>query len=92
MTTRAGEFDCLLLRLDDDGQVGPASVKDTNLRFISPEMGLVASVEGKRVSALLFDNTDTRIAMALQEPPAAGAGPTPSLPLPAEPESCPAQP
>lgn len=67
--TPAGEFDCLMLRLDYDGKVGPASVKDTNLRFISPEVGLVASVEGKRVSAMIFYNTDTRIALALKDPP-----------------------
>lgn len=72
VTTPAGTFDCVLYRMDYDGSVGPASVRDTNLHFISPEYGLVASVEGKRVSALLFYNTDERIALALQDHPRLG--------------------
>lgn len=69
VTTPAGTFDCVLYRMDYDGSVGPASVRDTSLRFISPKYGLVAGIDGKRVSALLFYNTDERFALALKDHP-----------------------
>ncbi len=80
--TPAGTFDCVLYRLDYDGEVGPASVRDTTLHFLSPEFGLVASVEGKRVSAMIFYNTDERIAMALSDHPRLASGETDREPTP----------
>lgn len=80
VTTPAGVHHCRLVRLDYAGRVGPASVEDTTLLLVSAEAGVVARVEGKRVSALLIYNTDTRFAFVLdgprrtghRTPPAAG--------------------
>ncbi|GEM_PF-2076588 len=66
--TPAGDFDCRLYRLDYTGTVGPASVEDTTLVFASAKEGVVARIAGKRVSAFLVYNTDTRFAFVLDTP------------------------
>ena len=68
VTTPAGTFDCRLYRLDYSGTVGPASVTDTTLLLASPKAGVVARIEGKRVSAFLVYNTDTNFAFVLDAP------------------------
>jgi hypothetical protein len=88
VTTPAGTFDCVLYRLDYDGNVGPASVRDTTLRFISPKYGLVAAIDGKRVSAMLFYNTDERFAFVLEDHPRLETPPVP----PASPGASPSDP
>lgn len=67
--TPAGTFECRLHRMDYTGKVGPAEISDTSLILTSPEVGLVARVEGKRVSAFLVYNTDTEFAFVLAERP-----------------------
>jgi hypothetical protein len=61
VTVPAGSYDAALLKWVYDGSVGPASVEDTQYRFIAKDVGIVASIEKKRVSALLLyhDNSNT---------------------------------
>jgi hypothetical protein len=57
----AGSYDAALLKWVYDGSVGPATVKDTQYRFVAKDVGIVASVDKKRISALLLyhDNSNT---------------------------------
>jgi hypothetical protein len=61
VTVPAGSYDAALLKWVYDGSVGPASVKDTQYRFIAKDVGIIASIEKKRISAMLFyhDNSNT---------------------------------
>jgi hypothetical protein len=61
VTVPAGSYDAALLRWVYDGSVGPASVKDTQYRLIAKDVGIVASIEKKKISALLLyhDNSNT---------------------------------
>ena len=61
VTVPAGSYDAALLRWVYNGSVGPASVSDTQYRFVAKDVGIVASIEKKKVSALLFyhDNSNT---------------------------------
>jgi hypothetical protein len=61
VTVPAGTYDAALLKWDYDGSVGPASVQDTQYRFLAKDVGIVASIEKKKISALLFyhDNSNT---------------------------------
>ena len=61
VTVPAGSYDAALLRWVYDGSVGPASVNDTQYRFVAKDVGIVASIEKKKISALLLyhDNSNT---------------------------------
>ncbi len=61
VTVPAGSYDAALLKWDYDGSVGPASVKDTQYRFVAKDVGIVASIDKKKISAVLFyhDNSNT---------------------------------
>ncbi len=72
--TPGGTFDAVMYRSDYKGEIGPASVKDTGIIFVSPTHGVVASVNHKKVSAMIFYNKDTRLAFALAAAPEAKAG------------------
>ena len=63
--TPAGTFDVVMYRSDYKGEIGPASVDDTSLIFVSPSHGMVASIEHKKVSAMIFYNKDTRLGYTL---------------------------
>ena len=63
--TPAGTFDVVMYRSDYKGEIGPASVDDTSLIFVSPTHGMVASIERKKVSAMIFYNKDTRLGYTL---------------------------
>ncbi len=72
--TPGGTFDVVMYRSDYEGDIGPASVKDVGIIFVSPTHGLVASVNHKKVSAMIFYNKDTRLAFALASPSGGGSG------------------
>ena len=63
--TPAGTFDVVMFRNDYKGDIGPASVDDTSLIFVSPTHGMIATIEHKKVSAMIFYNKDTRVGYAL---------------------------
>jgi len=61
VTVPAGSYDAALLKWVYDGSVGPASVKDTQYRFVAKDVGIVAAIDKKKISALLLyhDNSNT---------------------------------
>jgi hypothetical protein len=61
VTVPAGSYEAALLRWDYDGSVGPASVQDTQYRLVAKDVGVVASIDKKKISALLLyhDNSST---------------------------------
>ena len=62
-----GTYDALLLKSTYRGRVGPAELEDTQYRFFSPGVGLVAAIEHRVVSAFLLYRTDTTIARVLAD-------------------------
>lgn len=69
VTVPAGSYDAALLRWVYDGSVGPASVDDTQYRFIAKDVGIVASVEKKKISALLLYHDNSNTGRVLEKAP-----------------------
>jgi hypothetical protein len=69
VTVPAGSYDAALLRWVYDGSVGPASVSDTQYRFLAKDVGIVASVEKKKISALLFYHDNSNTGRVLEKAP-----------------------
>lgn len=69
VTVPAGSYDAALLRWDYDGSVGPASVKDTQYRFLAKDVGIVASIEKKKISALLLYHDNSNTGKVLEKAP-----------------------
>ena len=61
----AGNFDTVLMKSSFAGRVGPARLEDTQYRFFAPGVGLVATIEHRHVSALLFYHSNLAIARLL---------------------------
>lgn len=69
VTVPAGSYDAALLRWVFDGSVGPASVKDTQYRFVAKDVGIVASIEKKKISALLLYHDNSNTGRVLEKAP-----------------------
>lgn len=65
----AGRFDAILIKWTFKGNVGPASVDDTQYRFFAPDVGMVAAVEQLNVSAMLVYNRHKKVAKVLASKP-----------------------
>ena len=65
LKTPAGGFDVVMFRSSYRGRIGPANIDDHALLFVSPDHGIVAAVEHKDVSAMIFYEQDTRRAQVL---------------------------
>ena len=61
----AGTFDTALVEWNFDGEVGPASVKESQYRFMVEGIGPVAVVEKKAISAFLIYNNDSKFGKVL---------------------------
>lgn len=69
VTVPAGSYDAALLRWNFDGSVGPASVNDTQYRFVAKDVGVVASIEKKKISALLLYHDNSNTGRVLEKAP-----------------------
>ena len=59
VTVPAGVFDAILVRLDYEGKIGPAHVKDRSWYFFARGAGIVAMVNHEDVSAFWIYNVHT---------------------------------
>ena len=59
VTVPAGAFDAILIRLDYQGKIGPAHVKDTSWYFFARGVGVVAMINHEDVSAFWIYNVHT---------------------------------
>jgi hypothetical protein len=69
VTVPAGTYDAALIRWDYNGEVGPASIRDTYYRLIAPGAGLIAMVEKVSISAMLFYHDNTKLGKQLAKAP-----------------------
>jgi hypothetical protein len=65
----AGSFDAVLIKWTFNGNVGPATVNDTQYRFFAPDAGIVAGIEQLDVSALFVYNRHNKVARVLVAKP-----------------------
>jgi hypothetical protein len=66
VTVPAGSFEAELIRWDYRGSVGPASIEQTDYRFIAPHAGMIAMVQNRHISAMLVYNDKTKLGKLLQ--------------------------
>jgi hypothetical protein len=69
VTTPAGKFEAVLIKSYYKGKVGPAKVDDVQYRFLAENVGVVAMIEDKKVSAYLLYKDYTKIGKVLAEMP-----------------------
>ena len=69
VTVPAGTFECIAIKWDFEGKVGPAKVQDTQFRLAAPGVGIVASMEKKHVSAFLVYQDKEQYGMVLKDKP-----------------------
>ena len=67
VTVPAGTFDAALLRWDYKGKVGPASIEDIQVRFVAPDVGMVAMADKRDIAAMLVYNDHSKVGKVLQQ-------------------------
>jgi hypothetical protein len=60
VTVPAGTFDAALVKWSYSGKIGPANIKDSQYRFLAPNVGMVAMIQIRSISALLIYNDHTK--------------------------------
>lgn len=60
VTVPAGAYDAALIRWDYSGKIGPASIKDSQYRFVANGAGMVAMIQIRSISAMLIYNDHTK--------------------------------
>ena len=60
VTVPAGTFDSVLVKWSYSGKVGPATIRDSQYRFLVPNVGMVAMIQIRSISALLVYNDHTK--------------------------------
>ena len=60
VTVPAGTYDAALVKWSYSGKIGPANIKDSQYRFLAPNVGMVAMIQIRSISALLIYNDHTR--------------------------------
>ena len=60
MTVPAGTYDAALVKCSYSGKIGPANIKDSQYRFLAPNVGMVAMVQIRSISALLIYNDHSK--------------------------------
>ena len=65
VTVPAGTYDAALIKWTYNGSVGPANIEDTQYRFLAEDVGVVASVDKKDISAMLIYNDHSKYGKVL---------------------------
>jgi hypothetical protein len=60
VTVPAGIFDAVLVKWSYSGKIGPATIKDSQYRFLAPNVGMVAMIQIRSISALLVYNDHSK--------------------------------
>jgi len=60
VTVPSGTYDAALIRWDYNGEVGPATIKDSQYRFLASGAGEVAMIQIRSISALLIYSDHTK--------------------------------
>jgi hypothetical protein len=60
VTVPAGIFDAVLVKWSYSGKIGPANIKDSQYRFLVPNVGMVAMIQIRSISALLVYNDHSK--------------------------------
>jgi hypothetical protein len=69
VTVPAGTFNAALLAWKYKGKVGPASIDDTQARFVAPGVGMVAGAEKRDIAAFLIYNDNSKVGRVLVQKP-----------------------
>lgn len=65
VTVPAGTYQAALIKWDYKGEVGPASIEDTQYRFLAEGVGVVATIDKKDISAMLIYHDDSKFGKVL---------------------------
>jgi hypothetical protein len=65
----AGSYDAALIKWDYEGKVGPATISDSQYRFLAPGAGMVAMIQIRSISAMLIYNDHTKLGRLLERAP-----------------------
>ena len=60
VTVPAGTYDAALVKWSYSGKIGPANIKDSQYRFLAPNVGMVAMIQIRSISALLIYNDHSK--------------------------------
>ena len=60
VTVPAGSYDAALVKWSYSGKIGPANIKDSQYRFLAPNVGMVAMIQIRSISALLIYNDHSK--------------------------------
>lgn len=69
VTVPAGSYQAALIKWTYKGKIGPADVDDTQYRFAADDVGMVASIDKKDISALFIYRDDSKSGKVLQKAP-----------------------
>jgi hypothetical protein len=60
-------YDAALIRWDYSGKIGPATIKDSQYRFVAPGAGMVAMIQIRSITAMLIYNDHTKRGKLLEK-------------------------
>ena len=60
VTVPAGTYDAALVKWSYSGKIGPANIKDSQYRLFAPNVGMVAMIQIRSISALLIYNDHSK--------------------------------
>lgn len=67
VTVPAGTYEAALIKWDYKGKVGPASIEDTQYRFLANNVGVVAMIDKKDISAMLVYQDHSKYGKVLEK-------------------------
>jgi hypothetical protein len=69
ITVPAGSYSAALIKWSYEGRVWLANIEDTQYRFVTPDVGIVASIDKEDISALLIYQDHSKTGLVLQKGP-----------------------
>lgn len=74
VTVPAGDYEAVLIRSNFKGTIGPANVEDTVYHLYAKDVGLVAYIELKNISAMLFYHDNSKVGYVLEKATTGASG------------------